>query len=144
MANEKTFHFELVSPERKLVSEPAHMVVIPGEEGDFGVMAGHMSLVATARTGVVKVFLDDAETLSREIFITGGFADVSAHNCSLLAEEAVNVDDLDAEELTDQIKGLQARLDQADDEADIRLLQRAIDLAKIKRSYAPNREAVAA
>lgn len=104
-SNAPPFHFELVSPERKLISEPARMVVIPAEEGDIGVLANHASLVATVRPGVVEVYSTDGQA-PRRIFIAGGFADISAKNCTILAEEAVNVSDLNQAELEQSIRNL--------------------------------------
>src|SRR5690242_3392329 len=92
---QQTFNFELVSPEKILVSEPAWQVVVPGEEGYFGVRAGHMSLIAAIRPGVVEVWANEASA-PQKIFIAGGFADVTANNCSILAEQAVNVNEIDA------------------------------------------------
>ena len=104
MSTGETFNFELVSPERKLISEPASMVVIPGEEGDFGVLPNHSPLVATIRPGVIEVHAPGAAV--RRIFIAGGFADVSATNCTVLAEEAVNVADLKQADLEQSIRNL--------------------------------------
>ena len=72
-----TIHFELVSPEACLVSAPVKMAVIPGEEGEFGVLAGHASLVASLRPGVVELYSEQDGEEPRKILIAGGFADVS-------------------------------------------------------------------
>ena len=88
-------NFELVSPEEKLVSAPMYMVEVPGDDGSFGVMAGHCSIVSSLRTGVVRLHKDESNSDVREIFIVGGFADVTAQNCTILAEGAVDVKDLD-------------------------------------------------
>lgn len=113
--NKKTFHFELVSPEKKLISEPAWQAVIPGEMGVFDVLADHHALVASIKPGVVKVWTEGAEK-SRNIFITGGFADVTATNLTVLAEEAVNVDDLDKFKIEKQIQDIEDELKLADDD----------------------------
>lgn len=108
-----TFNFELVSPEQKLISEQAFQVTIPGEEGDVGVRAGHMALVMTVRPGVVEVIR--TENGAREkIFIAGGFADVSQTNCTILAEEAVPVANLDAEKLSAEIANLNEHISLAE------------------------------
>lgn len=91
---QKTFSFELVSPERRLIEGQARLAVIPGVEGDFGVLAGHAALVAALRPGVVTLHMADDEA-PRKLFISGGFADVNAVHCAVLAEEAVRVEDLD-------------------------------------------------
>jgi F-type H+-transporting ATPase subunit epsilon len=113
MAN--TFNFELVSPERKLISEQAYQVSIPGEEGDIGVRAGHMALVMTVRSGVIEVIRSEGG-MSEKIFIAGGFADVSQTNCTILAEEAIPVANLNAEKLSAEIENLRANLSVADND----------------------------
>ena len=70
MAEQLTF--ELVSPERLLFSTDVEMVVVPGDEGDFGVLAGHAPLVSTVRSGVIDVY--ESDSISERIFVAGGFA----------------------------------------------------------------------
>jgi len=127
---EKTFQFELVSPEKILVSEQAKMVVIPGEEGDFGALAGHAPLLSSIRPGVVTVWSADGAT--KKIFVAGGFADVTPELCSVLAEEATPVQDL-VKPTDEQLKNLEDDLGFAKDDpvkaADIR---RQLDIAKAK------------
>jgi F-type H+-transporting ATPase subunit epsilon len=107
MNDTTTFNFELVSPDKILVSEPAWQVVIPGEEGYFGVRAGHMSLIAAVRPGVVEITKKEGDA-PEKIFIAGGFADVTAANCTILAEQAVNVNDLDAATIESDLAKLKA------------------------------------
>lgn len=132
MANEaQTFNFELVSPERILVSEPAWQVVIPGEEGYFGVRAGHMSLIAAIRPGVVEVYKAEGAAPER-IFIAGGFADVTGANCSVLAEQAVNVNDIDAAAVQQDINNLNDDLKIATDVADKAVIHKKLQIATLK------------
>lgn len=125
-----TFTFELVSPERKLISGPAKMVVIPGEEGDFGVLPGHSALVATIRPGVVEITMDGEAT--QRIFIAGGFADVSPSNCTVLAEEAVNVSDLNKSDLEQTIRNLTEDLTLTKDELERARISRKLALTRAK------------
>lgn len=104
-ASNKTFSFELVSPERKLMSGPARMVVVPGEEGDFGVLPNHSALVSGIRPGVLSVYSPDGSEPLR-IFVAGGFADVSPANLTVLAEEAVQVADLNPTDLEQALRNL--------------------------------------
>lgn len=113
MQHPNTFNFELVSPEQKLISETAYQVTIPGEEGDVGVRAGHMALVMTVRAGVVEVIRTEGGS-TEKIFIAGGFADVSQTNCTILAEEAVPVANLNADKLISEIEKLNGHLSVAD------------------------------
>ena len=85
--------FELVSPEQLVVSEDVEMVVVPGSEGDFGVLPGHSPMISTVRPGVIHVFAGGAVT--SRIFVAGGFAEVTGSRCTVLAEEALPVDDID-------------------------------------------------
>ncbi len=116
-------NFELVSPESKLVSEPMHMVVIPGVEGEFGVLAGHSALVATVDFGVIELHKEEGDK-PRRIFVAGGFADVTPETCVVLAEEATNVADLKEGEIKQKIKDLNE---------DLGLAKEAVDKARINK-----------
>ena len=131
MADAQTFNFELVSPEKILVSEPAWQVVVPGEEGYFGVRAGHMSLIAAIKPGVVEVWASEGAA-PQKIFIAGGFADVTANNCSILAEQAVNVNDIDAAAVQKSIADLNDDLKMATAEADKTVIQNKLNIATLK------------
>lgn len=87
-------HFELVSPERLLFSANVAEVVIPGTEGDFAVLPGHSNLISTLRAGVIHI-LDNGTQVSDRIFVEGGFAEVNAEGCTVLAERAARVDEID-------------------------------------------------
>lgn len=104
--------FELVSPERLLMSTSADMVVVPGTEGDFGVMAGHTPLVSTIRPGIVEVHDDDVIT---RLFVRGGFAEVSPASLTVLAEEAVALADVELADLDQQLRDLQEDINDARD-----------------------------
>jgi F-type H+-transporting ATPase subunit epsilon len=90
-------HFELVSPERLLASREVTMVVAPGEEGQFGVLAGHAPFMSTIQPGVVLVYADSMTGVPERIFVNGGFAEVGDKGLTILAEEAVPVAELNAE-----------------------------------------------
>lgn len=104
----KTFQLELVAPERVVASEPVSMVIVPGEEGDFGVLADHAPFLSSLRPGVVSVTTPMG--VVNKIFVSGGFADVGPNICSLLVEEAVNVSDLDRTALEQSLKALESDL----------------------------------
>lgn len=94
-------HFDLVSPERLLVSEEVESVVVPGREGYLTVLQNHAPLMTVLKPGVVEV-RDLAGAVSR-IFVRGGFADVNASGLTILADEATRVEDLDAASFDRQI-----------------------------------------
>jgi F-type H+-transporting ATPase subunit epsilon len=78
-------HFELVTPARLVRSDDVHMVVVPGSEGEFGVLEGHAPFMSTIRDGALKVYKTDGAA-PEEIRIVGGFAEVSASGLTVLAE----------------------------------------------------------
>ncbi len=88
-------HFELVSPERLLSSGKVAMVVVPGAEGDFGVLPGHAPVMSTIRPGAIAIYEADSNTLTRRIFVDGGFAEVTPAGLTILAESATPVSDID-------------------------------------------------
>jgi F-type H+-transporting ATPase subunit epsilon len=96
--------FDLVSPERLLLSQPVDMVTVPGTEGYMGVMAGHMALVSALRAGMIEMKNDGVET---KYFIRGGFVEVSATQITVLAEEAIPMTELDLAVLDQRIKDAQ-------------------------------------
>ncbi len=78
-------HFELVTPEKLVRSEDVYMVVVPGIEGDFGVLAGHAPVMSTIRDGELSIFASDGAT-PETITIQGGFAEVNEKGLTILAE----------------------------------------------------------
>ncbi len=111
-----TIEFELVSPERLLKSEPVEMVVVPGTEGDVGVLPGHSLLIAAVRPGVIDIH--EGGQVRESIFVAGGFAEVSPERCTVLAEEAVPVADIDrgqAEKRLEDAKQALAEAGEAED-----------------------------
>ena len=85
--------FELVSPAKLLKSEPVEMVVVPGAEGDLGVLPGHSALIATVRPGVIDIH--EGGSVKERIFVAGGFCEISPERCTVLAEEAIEVSAID-------------------------------------------------
>lgn len=81
-------HFELVTPARLVRSEEVYMVVVPGSEGEFGVLEGHAPFTSTVKDGVLKVYKSAGATPD-EIAVQGGFAEVGANGLTVLAEHAV-------------------------------------------------------
>jgi len=83
--NMPMLHFELVTPAKLVRSEDVYMVVVPGAEGDFGVLEGHAPLMSTVRDGAVKIYATDGAT-PEEIQVRGGFAEVGENGLTVLAE----------------------------------------------------------
>jgi F-type H+-transporting ATPase subunit epsilon len=98
--------FELVSPERLLLSEQVHMVIVPGSEGNFGVLPGHALFISTVRPGVIDVYED--ESVTERIFVSGGFAEVTPERCTVLADEAVPLSSIDRGDTEQQARSLES------------------------------------
>ena len=98
-----TFHFELASPERLVFSGEVEHVVVPGSEGEFGVLAEHAPLVVTLRPGILKI-LGSSEL---SFVLRGGFAEVSSTGLTVLADFAMPADQVDRAVLSGQIKDLE-------------------------------------
>src|SRR5579859_1202306 len=108
--------FELVSPEKILVSEDVDMVVVPGTEGYFGVLPGHAPLISSIRPGTIDVY--NGKTIAERIFVAGGFAEVTTKRCTVLADEAIRVQALDRAAIETELAEVKARLPYLRDEAD--------------------------
>jgi F-type H+-transporting ATPase subunit epsilon len=119
-----TFHFELVSPERLLFSGEVDQVDVPGAEGDFGVLAGHAPLVAMLKPGILTVFAGGAR---EQIVVFGGFAEVSPTGMTVLADNAVALENLDAARLAAAIKEAEEDAADAGEEAQRDRLRRKLE-----------------
>ena len=108
-----TLQFELVSPERKLVSVAATQIQIPGMSGDFTAMPNHAPYLTTLRPGVVRVVAGGETT---EYLVTGGFAEVSPEAATILAEQAAPLDAASREMLADLVAASEQVLAEATDE----------------------------
>lgn len=104
-------HFNLVSPEKELISDDVDMVEAPGVEGIFGVLPNHAPLMAVLAPGVVKVRKGGDE---KRIFVRGGFAEVNPMGLTILAEEAIPVGELSREMIAERIKWAEQDLADAD------------------------------
>ena len=110
--------FELVSPERLLFSAEVEMVVVPGEEGDFGVLPRHAAMLSTLRPGVISIYETERHSRSEQIFVAGGFAEVTPERCTVLAEDAAPLSALDRAEVQQELQNAREDLEDAKDEAE--------------------------
>jgi F-type H+-transporting ATPase subunit epsilon len=111
-----SFKFELVSPERLLVSREVRSVVVPGTEGEMTVMAHHAPVMTTLRAGVVVV--TPTEGAEERYVVFGGFADIQPESCTLLAESAVSAAELDRGDLERRIQAAREQVEAADSDHD--------------------------
>src|ERR1700693_2676457 len=100
--------FELVTPERLLISTMVEMVVVPGTEGDFGVLPGHAPLISTIRPGTIDIY--EGRTITERIFVVGGIAEVTPERCTVLADEAMAPDSLDRAALDAELQVVDGNL----------------------------------
>jgi F-type H+-transporting ATPase subunit epsilon len=100
--------FELVTPERLLLSEMVEMVVVPGTEGNFGVLPGHAPLISSIRPGTIDVY--EGQTITRRIFVVSGIAEVTPERCTVLADEALSLDELDRGSIEAELQTVQGNL----------------------------------
>src|SRR6059058_1505003 len=100
--------FELVTPERLLVSQTVDMVVVPGTEGNFGVLPGHSPLISTIRPGTIDIY--EGNTITSRIFVSGGLAEVTPERCTVLADEAVPPESLDRVQLEGELQTLDGNI----------------------------------
>lgn len=120
--------FELVSPERLLLSQEVDMVVVPGEEGDFGVLERHSPLISTLRPGVIQVH--DGGGVTERIFVAGGFAEVTPSRCTVLAEEALPVGEIDRSATEQRLSDAKDDLLDAKDDTEKVTAERQIKVAE--------------
>lgn len=99
---------EVVSPERLLLSEMVEMVVIPGSEGNFGVLPGHAPLISTIRPGMIEVY--EGPAVVRRLFIVGGLAEVTPERCTVLADAAMPPDSLDRGSIEIELQTIEGNL----------------------------------
>ncbi len=128
--NTEKIDFKLVSPEKLFLSEKADMVVVPGDQGDFGVLPDHSALVSNLRPGVVEVYHGDA--IAHRVYVSEGFANVNETGCTVLAEECIFVQDLVAEDLETYIRKAREELEIARTEEEKASLRRDLFYAKVK------------
>jgi F-type H+-transporting ATPase subunit epsilon len=123
--------FDLVSPEKLLLSAQADMVTIPGTEGYMGVMAGHAPLVSTLRAGMIDVMVDGKDT---RYFIREGFAEINATKITVLADEAIPFTELDLAVLDQRIADAQEDEISAQSDAERSKAAQMVDDLKLVRA----------
>ena len=101
--------FELVTPERLILSEMVEMVVVPGTEGNFGVLPGHSPLISTIRPGMIEIY-ETRPNISERIFVVSGIAEVTPERCTVLAEEAMDPRSLDRAAIDGELQVIEGNL----------------------------------
>ena len=109
----ETTLFELVSPERLILSKDVTMVVVPGSEGLFGVLPRHTSMLSALAPGVVDIY--EEEVITERLFVVNGFAEVTADRCTVLAEDVIPIENLNPDELEEKIEEMRVEVRNASD-----------------------------
>jgi len=122
--------FELVSPEKLLTSQPVDMVVVPGSEGDFGILAGHAPMISTVRPGVIDIY--EGDRVVDRVFVAGGFAEVTETRCTVLAEEACPIAEIDRAKVEQTIRDLGEDLEDAKSDEERARIEAKLAVARAK------------
>ena len=109
----ETTLFELVSPERLIISKDVSMVVVPGSEGFFGVLPRHTSMLSALAPGVVDIY--EEGVITEKLFVVNGFAEVTGDRCTVLAEDVIPIEELNPDELEEKIEAMRADARNASD-----------------------------
>lgn len=120
--------FRLVMPEREVLAAEADMVVVPGSEGDFGVLHGHAPLISTVRPGVLEVI--QGNKVERRFMVVGGFAEVTPERCTVLADEAMPFEEVTAEQLAERARAAERDLSDAANDAEKAAAEKELAVAK--------------
>ena len=127
--------FQLVMPEREVLATQADMVVVPGSEGDFGVLHGHAPLISTVHPGVLEVIQDNK--VERRFIVVGGFAEVTPERCTVLADEATPFEEVTAEELAERERQADRDIIDAGNDAEKAKAEKELAVAKdLRRAQA--------
>ena len=101
-----TISFDLVSPENLIFNDEVGMIIVPGKDGDFGVLPGHSKLMSSLRPGRVMVYGED-KNLLKSFFVSAGFAEINPEKCIVLAESVDEINNLDKNKIEKEIQELQ-------------------------------------
>jgi F-type H+-transporting ATPase subunit epsilon len=127
--------FRLVMPEREILATEADMVVVPGSEGDFGVLHGHAPLISTVRPGVLEVF--QGNKVEQRYIVVGGFAEVTPERCTVLADEAVPFEEVTPDQLAERERAAERELTDATTDAEKATAEKALSVARdLRRAQA--------
>ena len=98
--------FDLVSPENLIFNDEVGMIIVPGKDGDIGVLPGHSQLISSLRSGRVMIYGENKDLL-KSFFVSGGFAEVNPEKCIVLGETVEEINSLDKNSIEKEIQELQ-------------------------------------
>lgn len=126
----EAFLVQLITPEKVILSDYFTMAVVPGDQGDMGILAHHMPLITTLRSGLIKIYQND--TIVQQFYINGGFAHINNNECSVLADECLPMENLDSDTLTLKIQEKTKALEHARNEEERAALKRDLQFANLQ------------
>ncbi len=126
----ETFAFKLVSPDKTLIEDDVTMVVLPGIEGDIGVLKHHSPIITTLRPGTVRVYKQD--NLESRTFVNGGVAKITPDRCTALITEGLSLEVMDRSQLEIEIQNLVEDLNDAKSPAEKEETTKSLDIARNK------------
>ena len=118
-----TISFDLVSPENLIFNDEVGMIIVPGKDGDFGVLPGHSKVMSSLRPGRVMVYGED-KNLLKSFFVSGGFAEVNPEKCIVLAESVDEINSIEKSLIEKEIQKLE--------EQDTDISKEQLNIAKAK------------
>tara|TARA_B100000029_G_scaffold197568_1_gene195673 strand:+ start:7848 stop:8249 length:402 start_codon:yes stop_codon:yes gene_type:complete len=121
---EKTFFFELITPDKTLINKETEMVVVPGEEGDFGILPNHSNLISQIRPGILNIY--KTNKVEESFFLYSGFAEVSNNKLIVLSENAFDINEFKLNSFKEQISKYEKLRNQTKNESEILFFERKI------------------
>tara|TARA_Y100001936_G_C15510334_1_gene377664 strand:- start:37 stop:435 length:399 start_codon:yes stop_codon:yes gene_type:complete len=103
--------FDLVSPEKLIFTDDVGMIIVPGKDGDIGVLPNHSKLLSSLRPGKIMIYGEN-KNLIKSFFVSGGFVEINSAKCIVLAENVADINDLDKQSLEQEIQSLQSENDE--------------------------------
>jgi len=100
-----TISFDLVSPEKLLFNDEVGMIIVPGKDGDMGVLPGHSKVLSSLRPGRIMIYGED-KNLLKSFFVTGGFVEINPEKCVVLGEGVTEMSALDKSNIENKIQEL--------------------------------------
>jgi len=126
-----TISFDLVSPENLIFNDEVGMIIVPGKDGDFGVLPGHSKVMSSLRPGRVMVY-GEGKNLLKSFFVSGGFAEVNPEKCIVLAESVDEINTLEKSTIEKEIQELEG---QESDEAKEQMIIAKAKLESLETNF---------
>lgn len=124
--------FELASPQKMAIAKPVAMAIVPGCQGQFGVLPGHAPVATELQAGIVELYVADSATVTDRFFVTGGYCEVTTDRCTVLADKVFRMEELDRAAIEAEIKELLVEANDAETEEAREDFADKIEIARAK------------